>query len=359
MKTSTFRLLIVILALAASSVACKTVENLMFEQPPSSELPSQAENDPTPFPATEPPPTFSDICPSGDCVEACLSELKSVIQSSENNQLDKSSRIAPKFTSNELETLITYSINGNQIEEFERFAASSKYAPYLNNIQSHKELWAYYASIIPASERTSLTEFQIFSDGESELLAAVEQSQDDPEKWVLMVDILDSKNPVDLTYTLIHEYGHLFTLAPDQVPPSEEIFFNPDSDEIYEDEANACKTYFPGEGCSKKNAYINVFVDQFWNDFYDEWVDITYEEDEDTYYDRLDAFYEKYEDQFVTDYSATSPEEDIAEAFSYFILTPKPAGDTIAEEKILFFYQYPELVNLRLEIIQGICSYQK
>jgi len=31
-------------------------------------------------------------------------------------------------------------------------------------------------------------------------------------------------------------------------------------------------------------------------------------------------------------------------------MDPRPNGDTIAEEKILFFYDYPEMVEMRDEI---------
>jgi len=59
----------------------------------------------------------------------------------------------------------------------------------------------------------------------------------------------------------------------------------------------------------------------------------------------------------VTDYAVTSPEEDIAESRMFFILDPKTAGDTIAEQKILFFYDWPELARLRDEIISRVCTY--
>jgi hypothetical protein len=52
----------------------------------------------------------------------------------------------------------------------------------------------------------------------------------------------------------------------------------------------------------------------------------------------------------------TNPEEDIAESWSFFILSPKPAGNTIAEQKILFFYNYSELVQLRNEILNNLCT---
>jgi hypothetical protein len=59
----------------------------------------------------------------------------------------------------------------------------------------------------------------------------------------------------------------------------------------------------------------------------------------------------------VTDYAVTSPEEDIAESRMFFILDPKTAGDTIAEQKILFFYDWPELARLRDVIIGRVCTY--
>ena len=66
-------------------------------------------------------------------------------------------------------------------------------------------------------------------------------------------------------------------------------------------------------------------------------------------------FYRKYSDQFLTEYAATSPEEDIAESWAFFILSPKPEQNSIANEKILFFYEYSELVQLRQEILTRLC----
>ena len=40
----------------------------------------------------------------------------------------------------------------------------------------------------------------------------------------------------------------------------------------------------------------------------------------------------------------------------FFIISPRPAGDTIAEQKILFFYDFPEMVALREQIRQNMCA---
>jgi hypothetical protein len=48
--------------------------------------------------------------------------------------------------------------------------------------------------------------------------------------------------------------------------------------------------------------------------------------------------------------------EDIAESWAFFVLSPKPELKSIADEKILFFYEYPELVELRTQILNNICA---
>jgi hypothetical protein len=158
-----------------------------------------------------------------------------------------------------------------------------------------------------------------------------------------------------LTFTLLHEFAHLLTLNASQVPPSLPIFGDPENDGIYQSELAACPQYFPGEGCSTPDSYINLFFERFWLDLYGEWQAIDSEPDEDVYYDLIDDFYDTYRDQFLTDYAATSPAEDIAESFAFFILSPRPDLTSIADEKILFFHEFPELVELRRRILNQLC----
>jgi hypothetical protein len=73
----------------------------------------------------------------------------------------------------------------------------------------------------------------------------------------------------------------------------------------------------------------------------------------------MKLFYEKYKSRFVREYASTNPVEDIAESWTAFILRPTPQNDTVADQKINFFYKFPELVELRYQIINGICSYKQ
>ena len=49
----------------------------------------------------------------------------------------------------------------------------------------------------------------------------------------------------------------------------------------------------------------------------------------------------------MTEYAATNPSEDFAESFMVFVLKEKPIKSTITDQKILFFYDFPELVEIR------------
>ncbi len=251
----------------------------------------------------------------------------------------------------EEKVLVTYKIDGDEIFSADFADVSSDLEAYQDDIETHEFVWEYYASMIPRKARSLLTGYIVMTDGLGGTLAAVEQSPEDPEQWMLSVDIADAGDLLDLTFTLIHEYGHLLSLGADQVDIDEYLFYNPDDDDAYYDAEVSCPTYFPGEGCTKSSAYLYQFYLEFWDDIFDEWSEIQYIEDDDEYYEAMDDFYFDYEDEFLTDYSATNPEEDIAESWAFFIIRAKPAGNSLAEEKILFFYQFPELVALRDEII--------
>ncbi|MCP4142149.1 MAG: hypothetical protein GY755_18045 [Chloroflexi bacterium] len=247
--------------------------------------------------------------------------------------------------------LVKYEIDGNEIFSPEYEDVDSDLLDEQDNTALHQQIWDFYAAMIPAEDRDFVSHYVIMTDGLGGTLAAVEQNPEAPTLWMLSVDISDTDNLAELTFTLIHEYGHLLTLNTSQVNIDEYIFNNPDDEDAYADAEYNCETYFTGEGCAKSSSYFYLFFDEFWSGFYDEWSEIQYIEDDDAYYDATDDFYYKYEDHFVTDYAATNPGEDIAESWAFFVTKAKPTGNTIADKKVLFFYEFPELVALRDEII--------
>jgi hypothetical protein len=340
------KLIPALFALLFSTLACATLFGAE----------SNPEADPAPV-SEEPglglPPT-PHVTEEAAACPAIMSRIVEV-----NSPVDASDDAAQDFNNaaNEDETtyIVTYKVTGNEISDPLYEDVPAELQDEQDDAAAHARLWSYFTALIPLEARPTVAEFSIMTDGQENVLAAVAQTYDDPNRWGLEVDIADTEDYFYLTFTLAHEFAHLLTLAPDQVTPSLAIFNNPDDNDIYLDEVSACSTFFPGEGCSEPDSYINAFYDEFWTGIYDEWNEINLEEDEDLYTEKLDEFYYKYEDQFLTDYSATHPAEDIAEAFAFFVFAEKPDGDTIAEEKILFFHRYPELVHLRSDILSNLC----
>lgn len=245
--------------------------------------------------------------------------------------------------------LITYAVDGSAITDPQLGEPFTKQEDaLLADDARHQQIWDKFASLIPQGDRALITRYALFTDGVDGEMAYVEPIEGDPTHWLLAVDGADAKNEKELLATLIHEFGHVLTLNNEQVPYDSEANLGDDALDAAE---AACPTFFTGEGCSQPDSYINAFHEQFWATLADEHGQID-PQDEDALY----AFYETYADRFVSDYAATNPGEDITESWTHFVLKPKPSGQTIADQKVLFFYAYPELVELRAEILQQLRS---
>lgn len=240
--------------------------------------------------------------------------------------------------------LITYMVDGDAIidpQPGEAFTDDED--DLLFDDARHQQIWDKFANLIPQEDRVLITQYALFTDGMDENMAYVEPLKDAPTNWLLAVDGADADNEKELLATLIHEFGHVLTLNNAEVPYDREANLD---DEAYDAAENACPTFFTGEGCSQTDSYINAFYQQFWAELADEHNQID-PEDDDALYD----FYQSYADRFVSDYAATNPGEDITESWTHFVLKRKPTGQTVADQKALFFYAYPELVELRAKIL--------
>ena len=90
---------------------------------------------------------------------------------------------------------------------------------------------------------------------------------------------------------------------------------------------------------ARSGSYLDDFYHTFWTDYLHDRL-----ANPDSY-----GFYLRHQADFVTDYATTDPSEDIAESFTYFVLWDAPEGDAVWEEKLNFFYRYPELVEFRTQ----------
>ncbi|MCA0987594.1 hypothetical protein [Guptibacillus algicola] len=237
--------------------------------------------------------------------------------------------------------IVSYDVEADDLTSHTIMTDEEAYLSFAKETDKHRDLWYLFSDLIPSENREMVKEFLIFTDGRDDVLGYVEPL-DNSDEWVLAIDYEDTVNEKDFYYTLVHEYGHLLTLKDDQIDQEDLA----DEDAV-EEAFMACDYYFAFNGCSRQNSYMNAFFETFWADYYDEWLDQDVEWDEEAQV----AFFEKYPNHFSTDYAATHPEEDIAEAWTHFIFSTKPTGETTADQKIAFFYQFSELVELRKNIL--------
>jgi hypothetical protein len=291
------------------------------------------------------------VAAPSNVVPVCNQKLEQVLEGSESvSAPNRGPQLDREYT------LVTYAVNGDTITHPVYDSVPNNLKDYQQDTTSQEKIWNFITRVIPADQRTMVTGFSLFTDGTSESLGAVEQT-DSPPYWMLEIDLIDGGNFPDLATTVIHEFAHLLTLNDSQVTTDNLIFVNPDNRQTYDREAATCPNYFTVEGCGKSNSYLNTFFNRFWPGIYNEWQAIDAETDQDLLNLIISHFYHKYSSQFVSEYAATSPSEDIAETFMVYIFVPKPSGTTIADQKILFFYEYPELVALREQILSNLCPF--
>jgi hypothetical protein len=216
-------------------------------------------------------------------------------------------------------------------------------------------IWEAVAGLIPDQYLGQIAYFEIFTDGYNNFLGAIEEIEGDTGFFIFSLDLSDmldedlNLNAELLFDTITHELAHIITLNADQVAWVEEEDAYPGTYFVYEYDLDT----FP-------DSYLNLFFQRFWKDLYPEWSDFYYEygvlyDDDEHLYEEYDAllqdyledFHEKYADRFVSDYAATSPAEDLAETFMVFVLQDKPEGNLIRDQKVRFFYDFPEMVAVR------------
>ena len=157
------------------------------------------------------------------------------------------------------------------------------------------------------------------------------------EKLVLPSNLIPHWLQSFTVTTLIHEYGHFLTWNKSDFDTSETCA----TDLFY------VKPY--GE-CYHAESYMNLYYKAFLKEYDEHWL----HDANRTAEGRL-AFYEEHKDSFLTAYATVNPYEDIAESFTHFMLTPyNDSPQTIPEEKVNFFYQFPELVEYRAFVLKEL-----
>ena len=162
-----------------------------------------------------------------------------------------------------------------------------------------------------------------------------------------------SVSKVTISSVMIHENAHMLGWSSTQSDSDfddYQVFENPltEARKILQEKKSSCEpNYFThSSGCMNDNSYENLFFQKFWAPIYSDhkWF---YDFD-DLFVPSDNLFYKKYKEQFLKgSYSARNPDEDFAESFTAFVLWEKPIKSTVIDQKILFFYDFPELVEMR------------
>ncbi len=180
-------------------------------------------------------------------------------------------------------------------------------------------------------EDRPMIELQLYTDGyhnSTGMTAGI--SYDDNTRMQYSIDVADAFEDGEAVWrdynktlkTMVHEYGHALAENAGQVDVSGTARAADDTLPVmmYQDEAFA------------QDAYLRVYYEKFWAG-----QDVR---------SGIERYKEKPQ-EYVDSYAGTDIREDFAETFALFVLGDKPEGDTVAEEKIRFFYDYEEMTARR------------
>lgn len=182
----------------------------------------------------------------------------------------------------------------------------------------HMDLWVGFVEVIPDQYLDRFTMFEIIADEDTTGYVYIDDN--DTERYILALSLTLLDEPDEFVHTAVHEFGHTITLSAEQV------------DGTFD--GGTCSTLELDEGCSDEESYIFAFYTSFYSDGAS-----------------------TNEDDFVTEYAGENIVEDMAESFTFFVREDEERrGDTIADEKVNFFYGFPELVEMRDEIREDLAD---
>ncbi|MBN3563675.1 hypothetical protein [Aliamphritea spongicola] len=226
---------------------------------------------------------------------------------------------------------ILYWVNDGRLEE------AGSYLPQQIDRPRAERIWQIFTAIVPGKQLARVHEYYV-SGPENEGGASVIAIDGKLREWQLSIDekSVDLQNRLDienLVFVLVHELGHIITLNNEQI----------------EVDYTVCENRIElEEGCAREGSYINQFVREFWT------PQMVSEAEEES----AEVLHSRYRGHFLAEYAATNPAEDIAESFSIFVEEEQPEDCqvSIAEQKICFFYGFPELIILRSQIRAGVAD---
>lgn len=208
---------------------------------------------------------------------------------------------------------------------------------------TYQQMWQYVKALIPPEDLKSIEMFIVDSDGKLDTIATIFTLSSDYSNAVLTCDIFDFFNNEVFKNSVIHEYGHLLTLNASQCDPVAQVEAAGHEPLIYNGKPYNSVPDYEKNGLRYSDAsYITFFYNAFWTKFIGE-RDL----------EKVDSkFKTKYikSGEFIDELAMKNVREDIAESFAYFVLNDPPQGTEIWKQKVMFFYQFPQLLEKRTYI---------
>jgi hypothetical protein len=218
-----------------------------------------------------------------------------------------------------------------------------------------------YNKIKPAGSNISLI-VKVSDQGDSSLAQTLKINQSDTFElsfdYRYFIDN-DKFNTDFIKKVAIHEYMHVLSLQNSEFKMLNQSDFDPSNKEIFDlSQKNCDPNYFNTEGCLADNSYLSQFYKRFWTgSLKTEYDTIQSLDNKDQFYQSLESWGQKYKDKFVSQIAFVSPEEDMAESFSLWVLDYDIENKSqVQTEKISFFEQYPELKIIKTNYIKEFKS---
>lgn len=193
-----------------------------------------------------------------------------------------------------------------------------------------QKLWDDIISkVVRKEERASFMDrFVLYTDGVHYQLGFTTPAEPDNVKnsmWLDINDVFDENQEYRHYYktvsTVIHEFGHVLALNEDQLDVQKNG-----------DDSISLPPY-------RENSYMSAFMKKFYPD-----MDVN-----DSHASEMHA-YREHPDEYVSLYATDKTMEDFADSFMCFVLMDKQKETSVARKKINFFYDYPNMVEIRNEI---------
>ncbi|MFT7645232.1 MAG: hypothetical protein ACI9BF_000908 [Candidatus Paceibacteria bacterium] len=205
--------------------------------------------------------------------------------------------------------------------------------------KEHRKYFTRVLELFPDEYDVKIKHFIVFDEEDTEFDAFVETTPPEHDYWSYSVsdEIIKDQDSDLNTELIIHELAHIVSYK--------EILG------LAEPRQTGCEDYFKIWGCPAENSYLSKFVDEFWSTSDLKRAELFFPEGNSS--NGPYSYYRKNEDEYVTGYAASSPEEDFSESFVFFVLDDYTKIETTARKKVDFFRQFTEMVAIKGEIVEN------